>query len=284
MKKNFLYHYGLGLFLSSILIFPFSLQAQQTFSNPEQAYRSLAKAVKNTPMTPALESVFGPGTSDLWNTGDAVQDQKMKDHFLARLEEGHRWVRGDENHEVLLLGKDSWPFPIPLMKVGKQWSYDLKTGREEILNRRVGANELEAIQNMKDYVRAQQEYAEKNKGRYAQKFWSDPGQKNGLYWESSNPQDQSPIGSKVLKARAEGYAKSSQEILLYHGYHYRMIQSGKGFGLLAYPAKWDDSGVMTFVVNQDGKVFQKNLGKDTLNQVAQIQSYPVNNSWKIVQN
>ena len=269
-------------FLLFTLLFPASLKAQQTFSTPQQASQALSAAVKSSDMTKSLEALFGPNTSDLWNTGDAVQDKNMKDKFLARLAEGSKWVEGDKSHEVLLIGKDQWPFPIPLVKTGNQWSFDIKTGREEILNRRVGANELEAIQNMKDYVKAQQEFAQMNKGIYAQKFLSDEGKKNGLYWASSNPQDQSPMGSKVGKAVAEGYkAPDGNPVLIYHGYYYRMLPThGKNFGLIAYPSKWDDSGVMTFLVNQDGQVLQKNLGKDTATLVAKINSYKIDKSWK----
>jgi len=282
MKKTFQKSFlqaGFGL----AFLLPHPLQAQQAYPSAQKAAQALVQAVKAPDMSSALQAVLGPDSSDLWQSGDAVQDKVLKDRFLARAAEGYQVAPADATHQVLLLGKNDWAFPIPLVKKEGKWVYDLKVGREEILNRRVGANELEAIQNMKEYVRAQKEYAHLNGGAYAQKFWSDPGKKNGLYWESKDGKDPSPIGSKVLQARAEGYADAEKGApLLYHGYYYRMLKAPKGFALLAYPAKWDDSGVMSFVVNQEGVVFQKNLGKDSLALASALSSYKIDSTWSAV--
>lgn len=284
MKEKFTKKNLILLSLGFVLLFPISIKAQQSFLTPNQAVNALVEAVKSADMTKSLETLFGLNNSDLWKTGDAVQDKKMKDNFLNRLAEGRQLVVGDKTHQVLLMGKDQWAFPIPLVKEGNQWSFDIKIGREEIINRRVGANELEAIQNVKDYVRAQKEYAQKNSGLYAQNFLSDPGKKNGLYWKSGDPQNQSPIGAKVLQATAEGYSSSSKApALIYHGYYYRILKANKGFALVAYPAKWDDSGIMTFEVNQEGKVFQKNLGKDTSSLASQIKEFNADTTWKAIE-
>lgn len=282
MKKNF---------KNSILAFLFVLvaaplaqaDAVKEFSSPQQAVNALSKALQSPDMSQSLGALFGSDNSDLWNSGDAVEDRRTKELFQKRLAEGQKITYVDKKHAILFAGLSGWSFPIPLERKGKNWIFDTKIGREEILNRRVGANELDAIQGAKDYVRAQKEYAALNHGKYAGKFLSDAGQKNGLYWVSTGPQDQSPISVKVLEAKAEGYqGKPAQgDALLYHGYYYRILKPrGKGFAMIAYPAKWNDSGVMTFQVNQEGQVLQKNLGKDSIQIASTMKAYQVDSSWK----
>lgn len=257
-------------------------EGEKAFSNPQQAVNALSQAVKSSDMSKALDAIFGAKNSDLWNSGDPVADQRAKALFIKRMSEGSKVVLVDENHAILYMGANQWAFPIPLKREGRNWIYDVKIGREEILNRRVGANELDAIQGAQDYVRAQKEYAQLNQGKYAQKFLSDAGQKNGLYWPAANSQDQSPISAKVLQAKAEGYdgKPSSGDALLYHGYYYRILKAPGGFAMVAYPAKWNDSGVMTFLVNQSGQVMQKNLGKDSIQIASAWKTYKVDSSWK----
>ncbi len=258
----------------------------QNFSSPSQALQALKAALNSSDVSSALSTVFGSENSDLWNSGDKVQDRVAKEKFLQRLAENKKWVVADATHRILYVGNDAWSFPIPLVKKGKEWSFDAQIGREEILNRRIGANELDAIASAKDYVRAQKEYAQKNSGHYAKQFLSDAGKKNGLYWVSENSQDQSPIGPRVVQAKAEGYKAplGDPTTVLYHGYYYHILKSGKGFALIAYPVKWNDSGVMTFLVNQDGQVLQKNLGADTALLATQTKSYNPDNTWKVVNN
>lgn len=276
---------------NSILAFVFlfllapTLHAEgvKEFASPQQAVNALSKALQSSDMSQSLGAIFGSENSDLWNSGDAVQDQRTKALFQKRLAEGQKITYVDKKHAILFAGLSGWSFPIPLERKGNKWIFDTKIGREEILNRRVGANELDAIQGAKDYVRAQKEYAALNHGKYAGKFLSNAGQKNGLYWDAKNPQDQSPISAKVLEARAEGYqGKPAQgDALLYHGYYYRILKTrGKGFAMIAYPAKWNDSGVMTFQVNQDGQVLQKNLGKDSIQIASTMKVYQVDSTWK----
>lgn len=262
---------------------------EKTFPNPKAALQALSSAVNSADINSALTQIFGKDSSDLWNTGDPTQDQKITSRFLQRLNENKKWVAMDATHQILYLGKDSWPFPIPLVKKGNQWIFDTAIGRQEILNRRIGGNELDAIQSAQDYVRAQKEYAAlpTSHGKFAEKFISDEGKKNGLYWMSNNnPHDQSPIGPKITQALAEGYKLDpSQQTLLYHGYYYKMLgKAGKNMpGLLAYPAKWNDSGVMTFIVSPEGQVFQKNLGKDTLQIISKMNTYKQDSDWKKVE-
>jgi len=276
------------IFRNGILIFCFMIAmpvwAEQNFSSPAQALQALKSALMSADVSASLSTLFGAENSDLWNSGDKIQDQHAKEKFLQRLSEKKKWVAVDATHQILYVGNDSWSFPIPLVKKEKRWSFDIKIGREEILNRRIGANELDAIASARDYVRAQKEYAAKSSGAYAKQFLSDSGKKNGLYWVSDNPQDSSPIGPRVLQAKAEGY-KASQEdptTVLYHGYYYHILKAKKGFALVAYPAKWNDSGVMTFLVDQDGQILQKNLGQETATLVAQIKSYNPDSTWKAV--
>jgi len=204
-----------------------------------------------------------------------------------------------------VIGKDDWPFPIPLVKKGDSWFFDTEKGREEVLNRRIGQNELSTIQTMLAIVDAQREYAVKDLDgdgvpEYARKFMSDPGKKNGLYWETKEGEELSPLGPAAAQAREEGYKKSGNKPIPFHGYYYRILESqgknaaggaydyvvkGKmigGFAVVAYPAKYGNSGVMTFLVNHDGVVYQKDLGKITAKTANAMKKFDPDSTWKKV--
>ncbi|MCE9626127.1 MAG: DUF2950 domain-containing protein [Deltaproteobacteria bacterium] len=262
------------------------------FSSPEGAVQSLVAAIKSPDTSEALQNMFGKEDKDLWVSGDPAADEAAKKRFLQRISEKQNIVAIRDDRSILYAGNDGWSFPIPLVKTGKDWSFDLKTGREEILNRRIGANENDAIEAAKDYVRAQKEYAQKDRDGdgipgYAQKFVSDPGQKNGLYWPSQDPQDASPVGPGIMEKATQVSGKNGENLLLYHGYYFRMLPTKeKGTTkepvLIGYPATWGNSGVMSFLVNPEGTILQKDLGKDTEKLAANPQDWAQDKSWKTV--
>ena len=247
-------------------------------------------------------AIFGPGAKELIFSGDAVADQQRRARFVKAYDEKNRLVQ-QGNDMILVIGKEDWPFPIPVMKKGDGWVFDIARGREEILNRRIGENELNTIQVCRAIVDAQREYAMKDRDKnglleYAQKFRSDPGKKNGLYWDSKAGEPQSPLGPITVQARGEGYqGNTSGGPVPYHGYYYRILTAqgkdaaggaysylvkGKmigGFAVVAYPAEYENSGVMTFIVNYEGKVFQKDLGKNTASVAKAMKEYNPDKTW-----
>jgi hypothetical protein len=239
-------------------------------------------------------------------SGDAVADKQRRAQFLAAYAEKNR-LAIEGGNTILIVGKQDWPFPIPIVKQGQSYVFDTAKGREEILNRRIGENELFTIQALLAVVDAQREYAMKDRDHnalleYAQKFVSDPGKKNGLYWESKAGEPESPLGPIMTRIKSEGYqTKPSGTSVPYHGYYYRILTAqgkdahggaysylvkGKmigGFAVVAYPAEYGNSGVMTFMVNHDGKVFQKNIGKNTAAVAAAMKEYNPDKTWTAVQ-
>jgi Protein of unknown function (DUF2950) len=291
-------------FIAMLLLLAPSFAAtpqQKTFSTPEEAVKAAIAAAKANDNKDLL-AVFGANSKDLISSGDAVEDKQRRARFLSAYDEKNRLVKEGDNM-VLMVGKDDWPFPIPLVKQGDKWMFDTEQGREEIINRRVGENELFTIQTLLAIVDAEREYAMQNTDKsglreYAGKFVSDPGKKNGLYWETKTGQAESPLGPILTRARAEGYQKdSSGAVPPYHGYRYRILTAqgkdaaggaysyivkGKmigGFAVVAYPAEYDNLGVMTFIVNHDGKVFQKDLGKNTATVAAAMKEYNPDKTW-----
>jgi hypothetical protein len=277
--------------------------AQRTFPSPEEAAQALVDAVK-ADNTKAMLAVLGEDAQPLISSGDPVADQKVRDRFLRSYDEVHSLVPDEDGDTVLQVGTDDWPFPIPLVKSGTGWRFDAKAGEEEILDRRIGGNELSAIQACLAYVDAQREYYQRDPEHasllhYAQKLASSPGKRDGLYWDAKPNEEESPLGPNFARARAEGYAGSGKGAP-YHGYYFHILTAqgpaaaggaydylahGKmigGFGLVAYPAKWDNSGVMTFVINQDGAVFQKDLGRDTATAAKAIKTFNPDDTWKRV--
>ena len=296
----------LVLILTSAGIAADAAVKQKGFATPEDAVKAVITAAKNND-DKELIAIFGPSAKDLILSGDAVADKQRRELLLRKYDEKNGLVE-EKGNMVFVIGKDDWPFPIPLVKKGEVWSFDTAKGREEILNRRIGENELSTIQAMLAIVDAQREYAQKDIHgagipEYAQKFLSDPGKKNGLYWKTKEGEEPSPLGPAAAQAKEEGYKgkKSGGKPIPFHGYYYRMLKAqgknadggaydyvvkGKmigGFAVAAYPAKHGNSGVMTFIVNHDGVVFQKDLGKNTAKTANAMKAYDPGPGWKKVE-
>ena len=275
--------------------------AQKTFSSPEEAVKAAITAAKSYNDNELL-AIFGARAKELLFSGDPVADKQRRAEFVAAYDEKNRLATEGEN-TILIIGKQDWPFPIPIVKKGESWVFDTEKGRQEILNRRIGGNELFTIQTMLATVDAEREYAMKDRDRnglleYAQKFVSDPGKKNGLYWETKAGEPESPLGPIMSQARSQGYGgKTTSAPGPYHGYYYRILTAqgndaaggaysymvkGKmigGFAVVAYPAEYGNSGIMTFIVNYDGKVFQKDLGANTATVAKSMKEYNPDKTW-----
>ncbi len=279
---------------------------QKGFASPEEAIKAWIAAARSND-DKELIAIFGPEVKELIFSGDPVADKQRREKFLSAYDKKNSLTK-DGDKMVLVVGDKDWPFPIPLVKKGTQWFFDTKAGKEEILNRIVGRDELDTIQTMLAIVDAQREYAMKDRDangilEYAEKFRSDPGKKNGLYWETKEGEEPSPLGELVAQARAAGYTRagSKDNPVPFHGYYFRMLlKQGKhasggaydyvvkgkmigGFAVIAYPAAYGTSGVMTFIVNHDGVVYQKDLGKDTAKKAKAVASFDPDDTWKKVQ-
>jgi putative hemolysin len=269
------------------------------FNAPDEAVAALIAALEKQDVQ-ELKRVLGPGTDELVSSGDDVADRAAREAFLARYREQHRFVAGSPGDVVLQVGADDWPLPIPLVREQDRWRFDGAAGAEEIVTRRIGANELRTIDVMRSYVGAQQEYASTGHdgappGVYAQRLRSEAGKRDGLYWETTRDEPQSPAGPLLAAAAAEGYGQGAGAP--YHGYLYRTLLSqgpaanggareyvvgGKltgGFALLAYPADYGASGVVTFMVNQDGVVWQRDLGEQTALHAPAIMQFNPDEHW-----
>lgn len=280
---------------------------QKSFKSPEEAVQALVGAAKGND-TKELLAIFGPAGKELIFSGDEAADKAGRDRFVKAYEEMNKLVSENDKKVILTVGNEEWPYPIPVVKKGENWLFDTKAGKEEILNRRIGRNELNAIQVCLAYVDAQREYIMEDRDEnklleYAQRFISRKGEKNGLYWEAKEGEQQSPLGPLFAKAAVEGYAGKGPggKRNPYHGYYYRILKSqgknapggeydylvnGKmigGFALVAYPAEYGNSGVMTFIAGQDGVVYEKNLGKETRNIAAAMKKYDPDKTWKKVE-
>jgi hypothetical protein len=274
---------------------------QQHFASPDAASAGLFDAVKSGDSTSML-AVLGPDAKPILESGDAVADREMMERFVAGYEEAHIVKRVNASRFELIVGKDDWPFPIPIKKESAGWRFDTAAGQEEILDRRVGRNERFTIQTCLAVVDAQREYYARNPDRdplnhYARRFNSSEGKRDGLYYPTGEDEELSPLGALVAQARDEGY---TDKPVPYHGYYYRILESqgpnardgaygyvakGQmigGFAVVAYPAVYDNSGVMTFIVNHDGVVFQKDLGRDTEKLARAIQRFDPDKSWQRV--
>jgi Protein of unknown function (DUF2950) len=250
----------------------------------------------------ALQALLGPGSEELLDSGDAVQDASDRAGFLAAYAAGHALIDDGPDRKVLEMGEVDWRMPIPIVKRDGRWQFDGEAGIDEMIYRRVGANELGAIDVCRGFVGAQLEYASEGRdgdppGIYALKLISDEGLHNGLYWATEEGEPASPAGPFVAAAAEEGYRRVEGERRPYHGYYYRMLYAQgpnanggareyfkdglltEGFALVAWPAEYGSSGVQTFIVNQDGVVFQKDLGEDTATVVESIQSFDPDSSW-----
>ena len=273
----------------------------EAFDSLQKAIKALAGAVKKDDVQ-AIISIFGPEGKDIFLSGDPVADQSDRIRFLEVFEEGHVLEGKGPGKAILVLGNEGWPFPIPLVKQGNQWHFDVSAGKQEILDRRIGQNELNVINVMTTYVDAQNEYAAKDLDgdgvrAFAARLKSDPGEKNGLYWPAKEGEAMSPMGPLVAEAVRRGYVRKDGKKSPYHGYYYGSILGqgdhayggaydyqthGKmilGYALLAYPAKYGVSGIMTFMVNQQGVLYEKDLGQDTESLAAAITKFDPDKSW-----
>ena len=249
-----------------------------------------------------LATVLGPDGDAIVSSGDKVADAMTRQKFVAAYEAKHKITMEGDNKATLVIGQEDYPLPIPLFRKDGMWRFDTTAGREEILARRIGRNELDAIQSCLAYVDAQNDYAAKDrtgagKGVYAQRIVSSPGKKDGLYWPTSQGEEVSPLGELIAEATAQGYRAGAGRTP-YHGYYFKILtKQGKaaaggrlnyvvrgkmigGFALVAYPAQYRNSGVMTFIVNYAGAVFQKDLGPNTAKLAEQITSYNPDRSWQ----
>ncbi|MGE5790125.1 MAG: DUF2950 domain-containing protein [Syntrophaceae bacterium] len=277
---------------------------QKTFQSPDAAVKALVDATRAQDVK-ALVSLFGPGSDDLISSGDDVDDARGRDMFVKAYDEAHRLEKAGDTKRILYVGKDDWPMPVPIVKAGKRWRFQTEEGRQEILSRRIGKNELDAIQTCLAIVDAQKEYAVLDRDtdqllEYAQKFESEKGKSDGLYWETAPGEPLSPLGPLVASAAAEGY-KNAAQLSPYHGYLYRIITAqGEnanggaysymvngsmigGFAIVAYPALYRASGVKTFTVNHEGIVYEKDLGPETAQIAAAITAFDPDKSWKKVE-
>jgi len=278
--------------------------AQKTFPTAEDAATALVAAVKANDTT-ALLGILGADAKPIVDSGDDVADAAMREKFVASYEEAHALVPGPDDTKILQTGKDEWPLPIPLVQTAEGWRFDTEAGEEEILNRRIGRNELAAIQTALAFVDAQREYYDLNPqgekpAPYAQTIASAPGKKDGLYWDTAAGEKPSPLGAEFASARAEGYRPGEGKPIPYHGYYFRILKAqgpnapggkydyvvkGKmigGFALVAYPAEYGASGVMTFVVSHDGVVYEKDLGPGTAKLAQALKTFDPDESWRQV--
>jgi Protein of unknown function (DUF2950) len=275
---------------------------EKTFASPTDASKALYDAVKSGDKS-AMETVLGASSAPILSSGDPVQDQKNADFFTQHYEQMTRWGRETNGDMTLFMGAENWPFPVPLKKNSAgQWYFDSKAGVEEVLYRRIGHNELAAIKVCQALSNAQEDYfADLHDGdtvhQYAQKFISDEGKQNGLYWPTADSDPPSPIGPAFKYAVAEGYTKKSDP---FHGYYFRLltaqgaaapggaksyIVNGKmtgGYAFLAYPAEYKNSGVMTFIVNLHGVVYEKDLGPKTEDAAKAITAINPDATWRTV--
>ena len=275
---------------------------QKSFPTPEAGVQALIEAAQKHDTTTLL-AILGPEAKSIVSTSDPVSDRENRERFVKSYEEAHTLVPSGDTKVVLQIGKDEWPFPIPLIKESAGWRFDMQAGKEEIRKRLIGRNELDVIQVCLAFVDAQREYYVRNplNGtllQYASKFISTKGKRDGLYWETTANEPPSPLGPLVAKARHEGYKRAAGKLAPYHGYYYKMLTRqgpdapdgaydyvvrGKtigGFALVAYPAQYGTSGIMTFIVNHDGVVYEKDFGPKTAATAQSMTKFNPDKTWK----
>lgn len=278
-------------------------RGQKHFQTPDEAVQALVAATRADDLV-SMHAILGPGSKELISSGDNVADNAGRDKFVAAYEQQHYLESTTAGTMILHIGADDWVLPIQIVKKGNSWVFDSDKGKKEILNRRIGRNELQAIDVVDAYVDAQHEYASRDcrgggKVEFAQRFSSTPGSRDGLYWEAKEGEQQSPLGPLIARAAQEGYSTDGN-LSPFHGYYFKIIRGqGKyakggaynymvkdkmilGFALVAFPAEYGNSGIMTFVVNQDGKIFERDLGKNTRRIAEAITVYNPDKSWKKV--
>ena len=267
---------------------------QKTFSSPEDASNALVTAAQSNDEKAMLD-ILGRDGKQVVSSGDETEDAQSRANFVEKYQEMHRLVKEPDGTTVLYIGAENWPTPIPLMNKGDTWYFDTEAGKKEILYRRIGRNEISAIRVCQELVAAQKEYYAAAHNEYAQRIFSDEGQHNGLYWKAADGEASSPVGPLVALAAAQSQEGAPTP---YRGYYYRLLtRQGKngpggaksyvvngkmtgGFAFVAYPAEYRSSGVMTFIVNQDGVVYQKDLGKKTEALAVALVDYNPNSGWQ----
>jgi hypothetical protein len=277
--------------------------AQQAFKTPDEAASALVSAARAGDLK-AFAAVLGPDGDNIVSSGDDVADATTRQKFVAAYDAKHEITMEGDNKAVIVIGQEDFPLPIPIVRKDGMWKFDTVAGREEIFARRIGKNELDAIQSCLAYVDAQNDYADKDrtgagKGIYAQRIVSSPGKKDGLYWPDVQGNDPSPLGEFIAQATGQGYSVGGGRTP-YHGYYYKILTkqgaaapNGEleyvvrdkmigGFALVAYPAEYRNSGVMTFIVNHNGQVYQKDLGTHTARLAERMTSFNPDSTWKKV--
>jgi hypothetical protein len=273
---------------------------QKKFGSPVEAVESLVTAVRAHDLNEIL-AILGPGSKELISSGDEASDRTGREKFIRAYDEIHTLQRQSADTMILCVGGDNWPMPIPVVKKASAWVFDTQKGKQEILNRRIGRNELQVMDVLHAYVDAQHEYATKDCGgggavQFAQRIISTEGKHDGLYWEVKEGEEESPLGPLVAQAAKEGYANPNLQP--FHGYYFKILKGqgkhanggaynyvvkGKmilGFAIIAYPAEYGNSGVMTFIVNQEGIIYQKNLGKNTKRTAEAMKIFDPDKTWK----
>ena len=278
----------------------------QTFATPEDAAQALIRVVKAGKLDDLL-SLFGPGGQDLVEGSDPATGRRNREVFGVAAAEGWRLVDQGADRKTMIVGNEAWPFPVPIVKDGAMWRFDAAAGKEEVSARRIGRNELAVIEACRTYVAAQRRYAElahdgKPAGLYAQTFHSDAGKQNGLYWPVPRGQKRSPLGDLIAQAADEGRPidTTGRQPSTFHGYHFKILTAqgaaaaggaksyivkgdmSGGFALVAWPAQYDVTGVMTFIVNRDGILYQKDLGPKTESVARSMTQYDSDRSWQPV--
>lgn len=294
---------GHAVFGVSLLVLCTQADANQQFESPEAAIQALVSAARGGEKEQLLE-ILGPDGQHVISSGDDVADKNARDSFIETYDKHHELEKEGDDFVILLLGEDDWPFPIPVVKTEEgKWEFDTEGGLEEILIRRVGRNELLAIEAARGYVEAQEKYVALNPDgktppAYAQRFMSSSGQKDGLYWPSEEGGQESPLSKQFIEATDEGYKFDGVTPVPYHGYYFRIlkrqgegaeggardyVEDGRmtgGYALIAYPAQYNNSGIMTFIVNQDSEVLEKDLGEETTEIASKIDTFAPDDSWE----
>ncbi len=284
-----------GCFLTTSLA---QQPGQKTFSSPEDASSAIVAATQSNDEK-ALIDILGPDGKEIVSSGDDIEDAQSRANFVEKYGEMHRLVKEPDGTMVLYIGARNWPTPIPLMEKGSSWYFDTEAGKQEVLYRRIGRNELSAIRVCHELAAAQKEFRTTHGDQYAREIFSEPGQQNGLYWKAADGEPESPIGPLVAAAVAEGYAKTQAGAPTpYRGYYFRIVtRQGKngpggsknylvngkltgGFAFVAYPAEYRSSGVKTFMVGLDGVVYEKDLGAKTNVAAGTMKEYNPNSSWQ----
>jgi DUF2950 family protein len=295
------------LLLIGVLSIATRAQTHRTFATPEEAVNALIVAAKAGNLD-ALVEIFGPDSKDLVASSDPTTARQNRQTFLVAAAERTRLADDGPKKRTLVIGNENWPFPVPIVKVTNGWQFDTASGKQEVVDRRIGGNELAVIDTCRAYVAAQQRYAQlghdgKPAGLYAMTFRSDPGKENGLYWPAKRGRKLSPLGDLVGRAAQEGRAINTtggEEPSPFQGYYFKILtgqgsaarggakqyvvngEMSGGFALVAWPAQYNSSGVMTFIVNQDDVVHQKDLGSQTDATARKITSYNPDKSWQQV--